>query len=118
MNLVVVSFLIWAHAPTEEKDDATKDAFYEELDRAYGRCPSHDIKILLGDFNAKVGREDIFGATVGRFSLHETTSSNGLRLIGFAAAHNIVVRSTGFRHLDIHKASWLSSDREPSTFNT
>ncbi|XP_060665319.1 uncharacterized protein LOC132797575 [Drosophila nasuta] len=111
MNLVVVSSLICAHAPTEEKDDATKDAFYAELDRAYGRCPSHDIKILLGDFNAKVGREDIFGATVGRFSLHETTSSNGLRLIGFAAAHNMVVRSTGFRHLDIHKASWLSPDR-------
>ncbi|XP_070138628.1 uncharacterized protein [Drosophila bipectinata] len=111
MNLVVVSFLICAHAPTEEKDDATKDAFYAELDRAYGRCPSHDIKILLGDFNAKVGREDIFGATVGRFSLRETTSSNGLRLIGFAAAHNMVVRSTGFRHLDIHKASWLSPDR-------
>ncbi|XP_070137980.1 uncharacterized protein [Drosophila bipectinata] len=65
-------------------------------------------KILLGDFNAKVGQEDIFGATVGRFSLHETTSSNGLILIGFAAAHNMVVRSTGFRHLDIHKASWLS----------
>ncbi|XP_051859298.1 uncharacterized protein LOC127565328 [Drosophila albomicans] len=106
-----LSFLICAHAPTEEKDDATKDAFYAELDRAYGRCPSHDIKILLGDFNAKVGREDIFGATVGRFSLHETTSSNGLRLIGFAAAHNMVVRSTGFRHLDIHKASWLSPDR-------
>ncbi|XP_060665569.1 uncharacterized protein LOC132797813 [Drosophila nasuta] len=103
--------LICAHAPTEEKDDATKDAFYAELDRAYGRCPSHDIKILLGDFNAKVGREDIFGATVGRFSLHETTSSNGLRLIGFAAAYNMVVRSTGFRHLDIHKASWLSPDR-------
>ncbi|XP_020806218.1 uncharacterized protein LOC110182509 [Drosophila serrata] len=103
--------LICAHAPTEEKDDVTKDAFYAELDRAYGRCPSHDIKILLGDFNAKVGREDIFGATVGQFSLHETTSSNGLRLIGFAAAHNMVVRSTGFRHLDIHKASWLSPDR-------
>nr|XP_043068191.1 uncharacterized protein LOC122321607 [Drosophila bipectinata] len=103
--------LICAHAPTKEKDDATKDAFYAELDRAYGRCFSHDIKILLGDFNAKVGREDIFGATVGRFSLHETTSSNSLRLIGFAAAHNMVVRSTGFHHLDIHKASWLSPDR-------
>ena len=103
--------LICAHAPTEEKDDANKDAFYAELDRAYGRCPSHDVKILLGDFNAKIGRESIFGATVGPFSLHESTSSNGLRLIGFAAAHNMIVRSTGFRHLNIHKASWLSPDR-------
>lgn len=103
--------LICVHAPTEEKDDAIKDAFYAELDRAYSRCPSHDVKILLGDFNAKIGREGIFGATVGRFSLHESTSTNGLRLIGFAAAHNMTVRSTSFPHLDIHKATWLSPDR-------
>lgn len=103
--------LICAHAPTEEKDDVAKDTFYAELDRAYGRCPSHDIKILLGDFNAKVGQEGIFGTTVGRFSLHETTSSNGLRLIDYAAAHNMVVSSTRFRHLNIHQASWLSPDR-------
>lgn len=43
--------------PFEKKDDATKDAFYAELDRAYGRCPSHDIKILHGDFNAKGEKE-------------------------------------------------------------
>ncbi|XP_043063419.1 uncharacterized protein LOC122319764 [Drosophila ficusphila] len=67
--------------------------------------------IVQTDFNAKIGRESVFGATVGQFSLHETTSSNGLRLIGFAASHNMVVRSTGFRHLDIHKASWIAPDR-------
>jgi sorting nexin-29 len=103
--------LICAHAPTEEKDDAVKDAFYTELDRVYSRCPSHDIKILLGDFNAKIGRESIFGATVGQHSLHESTSANGLRLIGFAAAHNMTVSSTRYRHLNIHKATWLSPDR-------
>ncbi|XP_043063529.1 uncharacterized protein LOC122319800 [Drosophila ficusphila] len=63
-----IKSLTCAHAPTEEKDDVTKDTVYAELDRAYGRCLFHDIKILLGDFNAKVGREDIFGAAVGRFS--------------------------------------------------
>jgi hypothetical protein len=29
------------------------------------------MKILLGDFNAKVGREDIFKLTIGNESLHE-----------------------------------------------
>ena len=70
------------------------------------------MKILLGDFNAKVGREGVFGSTVGKFSLHETTSNNGLRLIDFVAARNMVVSSTRFQHLDIHKATWLSPDQK------
>ena len=48
--------LICAHAPTEEKDDVVKDAFYAELEDVYDKCPAHDAKIVLGDFNAKVGR--------------------------------------------------------------
>lgn len=104
--------LICAHAPTEDKDEQTKDIFYERLERAYDRCPDHDIKIVLGDFNAKLGKENIFGPTVGKFSLHEETSDNGMRLTDFAAAKNMVVSSTKFRHLDIHKATWLSPDQK------
>ncbi|XP_050742432.1 craniofacial development protein 2-like [Drosophila biarmipes] len=74
--------------------------------------PDHDVELILGDFNAKVGRKRIFDPTVGRFSLHETTSNNGLRLIDFAAARNMVVSSTRFRHFDIHKATWLSPDQK------
>ena len=103
--------LICAHAPTEEKDDELKDTFYEKLDEVYERCPRHDVKIVIGDFNAKVGREGIFGSTVGKFSLHDVTSANGLRLIDFAAARNMVISSTRFQHLDIHKATWLSPDQ-------
>ena len=103
--------LIYAHAPTEDKDDAVKDAFYANLEDLYDKCPAHDIKIVLGDFNAKVGQEGIFGTTVGQFSLLSTTLPNGVRLIDFAAARNMVVYSTRFQHLDIHKATWLSSDR-------
>ena len=51
--------LIWANAPTEEKDDVAEDAFYAKLDDEYDKCPARDAKIVLGDFNAKVGREGI-----------------------------------------------------------
>jgi hypothetical protein len=39
------------------------------------------MKILLGHFNAKVGREDIFKPTIGNESLHETSNDNGVRLV-------------------------------------
>jgi hypothetical protein len=36
------------------------------------------MKILLGDFNAKVGREDIFKPTIWNESLHEISNDNEL----------------------------------------
>jgi hypothetical protein len=32
------------------------------------------MKIVLGDFNAKVGREDIFELTIGNESLHKISN--------------------------------------------
>jgi exonuclease III len=48
------------HAPTEDNTDDVKDSFYEELERVFDKFPKYHTKILLGDFNAKVDREDIF----------------------------------------------------------
>jgi hypothetical protein len=56
------------HAPTEAKTDDVKDSFNEELERVFDRFPKYYMKIVLGDFNAKVGREDIFKQTIGNES--------------------------------------------------
>jgi hypothetical protein len=53
------------HTPCEDKGDDVKDSFYEELGRVYDQFPRYDMKILLGDFNVKVGRENIFKPTIG-----------------------------------------------------
>jgi hypothetical protein len=37
------------------------------------------MKILLGDFNAKISKEDIFKPTIGNESLHEISNDNGVR---------------------------------------
>ena len=42
------------------------------------------MKILLGDFSTKVGRENIFKPTIGNESLHEDSNDNGLRIVNFA----------------------------------
>jgi hypothetical protein len=38
-------------------NDDRKDSFYDELGRVFDQFPRYNMKILLGDFNAKVGRE-------------------------------------------------------------
>jgi hypothetical protein len=42
-----------------------RDSFYEELERVFDKFPKYHMKILLGDFNAKVGMEEIFKPTIG-----------------------------------------------------
>jgi endonuclease/exonuclease/phosphatase family metal-dependent hydrolase len=68
------------------------------------------MKILLGDFNAKVGREDIFKSTIGNDSSHEINNDNGVRVVNFATSKNLVVKITMFPHRSIHKYTWIFSD--------
>jgi hypothetical protein len=48
--------LITMHAPTNDSEEEAKDQFYEQLERAYAACPSHDVKLVMGAANVKVGR--------------------------------------------------------------
>jgi hypothetical protein len=54
------------------------------------------MKMLLGDFSAKVGREDIFKPIIGNESLHEISNDNGVRVVDFARSKNLTVKSTMF----------------------
>jgi hypothetical protein len=66
------------------------------------------MNILLGNFNAKIGRENIFKPTIGNESLHEISNDNGVRVVNFVPSKNFVVTSTMFPHLKIHKYTWTS----------
>jgi hypothetical protein len=96
------------HAPTEDKIDDVKDSFYEELERIFDKFRKCHMKTLLGDINAKVGREDIFKLTNGNESLHEINNDNGVRVVNFATSKNLIVKSTMFPHCNIHKYTWTS----------
>jgi len=61
------------------------------------------MKILLGDFNAKVGRENIFKRTIGNESLHQDSNENYVRIMNFATSKSVVVKSMMFPHQKIHK---------------
>jgi hypothetical protein len=64
------------------------------------------MKILLGDFNAKVGKEDIFKPTIGNESLHKSSTDNGVRLVNFATSKILRVESMMFTHRNIYKYTY------------
>jgi hypothetical protein len=68
------------------------------------------MNILLGDFNAKEGRENIFKPTTGNEGLHEISNDNGVRVVNFVTSKNLVVKSTMFPHRKIHKYTWTSPE--------
>jgi hypothetical protein len=73
--------------------DDVKDSFCEELGRVFDQFPRYDMNILLGNFNAKVGRDDIFKLTVGNESSHKSSNDSGVRVLNFATSKNLVVGS-------------------------
>jgi hypothetical protein len=87
-----------------------KKEFYEKLGRAYDKLPANDIRIVVGDMNTKIGKENILRNHAGMYSLHENTSANGNRLVNFAVSKNMLIRSTKFNHKIIHKTTWKSPD--------
>jgi hypothetical protein len=42
------------------------------------------MKILLDDFNVKVGRENTLKPTIRNYSLREISNGNGIRVVKFA----------------------------------
>jgi exonuclease III len=62
------------HTPNEEKNDESKDTFYDELQQMFDHFSKYHMKILFGDFNAKLEREDIFKLTSENVSLHEDSN--------------------------------------------
>ena len=69
-----------------------------------------DIKIILGDVYAEVGKEYIYKPTMGNESLHNETNNNGIKIIQIAISKGFKVRSTIFPHKDINKETWYSAD--------
>jgi hypothetical protein len=70
------------------------------------------MKILLGDFNVKVGREDSFKPTVKNENPHEISNDNGVRVIKFVTSKNLFLKSTMLPHHYVHKYIWTSPKRK------
>jgi hypothetical protein len=91
------------HARQEDKIYEVNDSFYEKLERFFDIFLKHHMKFLIGDFNANLGRKDIFKPTITNESLHEISNDNGIRIVNFATSKNLTAKSEMFPHRNILK---------------
>ena len=66
------------------------------------KISKHDAIITLRDFNAKLGKEQLYKDIIGRHSLHDVTKNNALRLVQYATTNSFKVLSTWFSR----KGNW------------
>jgi hypothetical protein len=98
------------HATAVDRSDDKMNKFYEELERVLDQFPNYNMKILLGDFNAKAGREYIFKPTIRNENLHEVNNNNGFTVVKFATSNNLILKRTVFTQRNIHKNTLISPD--------
>lgn len=98
--------LVNCYAPTEDSNDNEKEAFYNELESLCDTIPKRDMLIILGDFNAKIGKEERIRNIAGKNTIHDRTNTNGDRLSNLAEATNSLIVSTKFEHKKMHKITW------------
>ena len=92
--------VICAYAPTEDKTDQTKSEFYEALDVAIQAVPKHNLLVVAGDFNARIGSDCRSHSDhhVGQYLYHDETNDNGHRLYQLCNAHDLLVAQSFFPH--------------------
>ena len=88
--------------------------FYEYIQDLLELTPKKDVLFIIGDWNAKVGSQEILGVT-GKFGLGVQNEA-GHRLIEFCQENALVIANTLFQkhkrrlHMDITRRSILKSD--------
>ena len=96
------------YAPTSNAEEAER--FYEDLQDLLELTPKKDVLFIIGDWNAKVGRQEIPGV-IGQFSLG-VQSEAGQRLTEFCQENALVIANTLFQQHKRRLYTWTSLDGE------
>ena len=87
--------VIQAYAPTSNAEEAEVEWFYEDLQDLLELTPQKDVLFIIGDWNAKVGSQEIPGIT-DKFGLGVQNKA-GQRLTEFCQEDALVIANTLFQ---------------------
>ena len=99
---------IQVHAPTSNAEEADVEWFYEDLQDFLEVTVKKDVLFIIGNWNAKVGSQEIPGVT-GKFGLGIQNEA-GQSLIEFCRENALVIAKTLFQQHKRRLYTWTSPD--------
>ena len=87
--------VIQVYAPTTNAREAEVEWFYDDLQDLLELTPKKDVLFIIGDWNAKVGSQEIPGV-IGKFGLGVQNEA-GQRLTEFCQENTPVIANTLFQ---------------------
>ena len=100
--------VIQVYAPTSNAEEAEVEWFYEALQDLLEQTPQEDVLFIIGDWNAKVGSQEIPGVT-GKVGLGVQNEA-GQRLIEFCQENTLFIANTLFQWHKRRLYTWTSPD--------
>jgi endonuclease/exonuclease/phosphatase family metal-dependent hydrolase len=107
--------IVQCYAPTNAATIEEKEVFYGLLEATLHHVKQSDIVILLDDFNAKIGNDNLGLKNVMDKHGQGTRNEIGDIFIDLCVNYNLVIGGSLFLHKDIHKATWVAPNQH--TFN-
>lgn len=99
--------ILSVYAPTLDSEDETKESFYHNLRQTLQSVPVDDKLFILGDFNARVGKNhQLWKDVIGKEGVGNV-NSNGYLLLGLCTEMGLLITNTIFRLKNKHKTSWM-----------
>ena len=98
--------IIQVYAPTTDHDEDMIESFYQKLEEVRKQTKEHEITIIMGDLNAKVG-EGGDGDVVGGFGLGEQ-NERGDRLVEWCGRWRQVILNSWYRQHPRYLWTWRS----------
>ena len=102
--------VIQVYALTSNAEAAEIERFYEDLQDLLELIPKKDVLFIIGDWNAKVGNQEIPGVT-GKFGLG-VQKETGQRLIEFCHENALVIANNFFQQHKKRLYTWTSPDSQ------
>ena len=100
--------VIQVYALTSNAEEAEAEWFYEALEDLLELTPKKEVLFIIGDWNAKVGSQEIFGAT-DKFGFGVQNEA-GERLTEFCQENTLVIANTLFQQHKRRLYTWTSPD--------
>ena len=100
--------VIQVYAPTSNAEESEVEWFYEDLQNLVELTPKKDVLFITGDWNAKVGSQEIPRVT-GKFGLGVQNEA-GQRLTEFCQENTLVLANTLFQQHKTQLYTWTSPD--------